>query len=430
MNDDVPFAVAAVALAARAASPAVREAEPPPEVVRPVQLDAGRRRSDGARPRCSRARCKPRHEADLGFRIGGKIVARRVDVGAHVKKGQVLARLDPRTSRCRREAAEGAGRGGRDRTSISRRRSSSATRTCTGEKFVSDTALDAEAQHARRQPARSSSRRRANLAVSQNQASYATLVANDDGVVTAVNAEPGQVVDGRAAGRAHRARRTSARSRSPCPRTASASSSRRAALVVVLWANPGQAYRGARARDLARRRSRRRARSRCASPIAGRRRRRVQWGMTANVGVHRRGRRAARRCCRSTSIYHARDGKPAVWVYDPATRQGRRSRRVALGPYREDGVGRDVGRCATATGSSRRACTSCVPARSCGRTKRRASRRRRRRPRARTRPTRAASERSMTPQCRRADAALALQPLRVGARRTARSCCTSSSCSR
>ena len=30
---------------------------------------------------------KPRHESDLGFRIGGKIVARAVDAGAHVKQG-------------------------------------------------------------------------------------------------------------------------------------------------------------------------------------------------------------------------------------------------------------------------------------------------------------------------------------------------------
>ena len=38
---------------------------------------------------------KPRHEGDLGFRIGGKVVARLVDVGATVTKGQLLARLDP-----------------------------------------------------------------------------------------------------------------------------------------------------------------------------------------------------------------------------------------------------------------------------------------------------------------------------------------------
>ncbi|NTV94872.1 MAG: biotin/lipoyl-binding protein, partial [Thiobacillus sp.] len=38
---------------------------------------------------------RARHEADLAFRVGGKLVARLVDVGAQVKAGTVLARLDP-----------------------------------------------------------------------------------------------------------------------------------------------------------------------------------------------------------------------------------------------------------------------------------------------------------------------------------------------
>ena len=37
----------------------------------------------------------PRREATLGFRVGGRIDARLVDVGAVVTDGQVLARLDP-----------------------------------------------------------------------------------------------------------------------------------------------------------------------------------------------------------------------------------------------------------------------------------------------------------------------------------------------
>lgn len=38
---------------------------------------------------------RPRVESRLGFRVPGKIIARLVDVGATVRKGQVLARLDP-----------------------------------------------------------------------------------------------------------------------------------------------------------------------------------------------------------------------------------------------------------------------------------------------------------------------------------------------
>ena len=37
---------------------------------------------------------KPRYESDLSFRVAGKLVARRVDVGAMVKQGDTLASLD------------------------------------------------------------------------------------------------------------------------------------------------------------------------------------------------------------------------------------------------------------------------------------------------------------------------------------------------
>ena len=37
---------------------------------------------------------KSRYESNLGFRIGGKIVERKVEIGQQVKKGQIIARLD------------------------------------------------------------------------------------------------------------------------------------------------------------------------------------------------------------------------------------------------------------------------------------------------------------------------------------------------
>ena len=37
---------------------------------------------------------RARVEADLGFRVGGKVAQRLADLGSHVRKGQVLARLD------------------------------------------------------------------------------------------------------------------------------------------------------------------------------------------------------------------------------------------------------------------------------------------------------------------------------------------------
>lgn len=51
---------------------------------------------------------RARHEADLGFRMAGKIAARLVDTGSAVRKGQVLARLDPADSQSNADAAQPA----------------------------------------------------------------------------------------------------------------------------------------------------------------------------------------------------------------------------------------------------------------------------------------------------------------------------------
>jgi len=38
---------------------------------------------------------RPRIESRLGFRVAGKIIARKVELGTRVKRGQVLMQLDP-----------------------------------------------------------------------------------------------------------------------------------------------------------------------------------------------------------------------------------------------------------------------------------------------------------------------------------------------
>ena len=58
-------------------------------------------RTEIVRPRVRQASAtltgevQARFNAELGFRISGRVVARSVDVGAHVERGQVLAQLDP-----------------------------------------------------------------------------------------------------------------------------------------------------------------------------------------------------------------------------------------------------------------------------------------------------------------------------------------------
>ena len=236
--------------------------EAPQEVVRPVQLTqvASGGIADAA---VFAGEVKPRHEADLGFRIGGKIVARYVDVGARVQKGQTLARLDPADVGLQAEAARAQVAATETEYKFAQAEYDR-YQNLFREKFISASALDAkrntlDANRAKFEQAK------ANLAVSQNQASYATLVANEDGVVTTVNAEPGQVVA--AAQSVVRIAREDEREVAisvPENRIGELTSAQQ--LVAVLWANPGRTYAGEGARSRPRPSIRRRARSPCASP--------------------------------------------------------------------------------------------------------------------------------------------------------------------
>lgn len=121
---------------------------------------------------------RARHETALGFRIGGKIVARLVDAGAAVKAGQVLARLDPADAALQASQAEAQWRLAEDEAKRFRDLRSS--------NFISQSALDAK------ETALKAAQAQAGLA--RNQAAYTRLLADHDGVITAVLAEPGQVV--------------------------------------------------------------------------------------------------------------------------------------------------------------------------------------------------------------------------------------------
>jgi multidrug efflux system membrane fusion protein len=98
------FAIASMVLLLAACS----EAPPPPaapRLVRTLVVGAGDTASEGGM-RSYSGEVRARIETTLGFRIAGKIVERRVDVGQAVKAGQVLARLDPADSALQLAQAE------------------------------------------------------------------------------------------------------------------------------------------------------------------------------------------------------------------------------------------------------------------------------------------------------------------------------------
>lgn len=121
---------------------------------------------------------RARYETPLAFRIGGKLLERKVDTGMAVKAGQVLARLDPADVRL----AAGQAEAQRTLALAEARR----YRDLHARNFVSAAALDAK------ETALAAAEAQAGMA--HNQAAYATLSADHGGIIAAVLAEPGQVV--------------------------------------------------------------------------------------------------------------------------------------------------------------------------------------------------------------------------------------------
>ncbi|MGN8084673.1 efflux RND transporter periplasmic adaptor subunit [Ralstonia sp. 22086] len=135
---------------------------------------------------------RPRIESRLGFRVPGKIIARLVDVGATVKKGQVLARLDPTDLALAQQSSQAqlsAAKTDRDLAAADLKRYS--------ELFAKGFISAAEQQrHQANYDAAQARYEQAGAGYRNqvNQAGYATLEADADGVVTGVDAEVGQVV--------------------------------------------------------------------------------------------------------------------------------------------------------------------------------------------------------------------------------------------
>jgi len=135
---------------------------------------------------------RARTELRLGFRVPGKLVRRQAEVGQRVKAGDVLAQLDQQDFKLAIDAVRAqlsAATINRDLAAAEVRRS----RSLKAQNFISGVELD------RRQAALDAASAqveqiRAQLETQTNQSGYANLVATTSGIVTAVEAEPGQVV--------------------------------------------------------------------------------------------------------------------------------------------------------------------------------------------------------------------------------------------
>jgi RND family efflux transporter MFP subunit len=273
---------------------------------------------------------RARFESKLGFQTSGRVVARLVDVGSRVRRGQALMRLDPAQESLHVVAAvadvdAAKSRVAQHRVDLQR------TEQLLGRQFASQAELDQQ----KLALAQSESQLRAALAqqaIKVNQRGFTELTADRDGVITAIHVEAGQVVSpGQAvltvAADGEREVVIS------IPESRVEELRRAKALQVSAWARQGKTYRGV-LRELAPDTDSvtRTYSARIAVPDADAA---LMLGMTASVFAPDVDGQSAIRLP-LTAIYD-RAGQPLVWVIDEQTAQVA-ARPVALGSAQDDRV--------------------------------------------------------------------------------------------
>jgi RND family efflux transporter MFP subunit len=135
---------------------------------------------------------KPRYESDLSFRVDGKLVSRRVDVGASVKQGDILATLDVQDYQNKLNSAE-ADVAAAEAAFVEAQSTESRLGKLVKNGWTPQANYDTALHNLRATEAKLASAR-ASLALTRDQLNYTELKAEFEGVITAVGAEAGQNV--------------------------------------------------------------------------------------------------------------------------------------------------------------------------------------------------------------------------------------------
>ena len=182
------LSLAAIAISLAGCNDSIAEKAPPsrPVLVATVHYEAE------SPERSFVGTVKPRIEADMGFRVPGKVARRLVDVGQTVDVGQPLATLDEVDLKLQAEQAEAEFRAA---TGVLAQAGAAEQRAkdLRAKGWATDAQLDSAKAAADEARARLNRAERS-VELTQNSLSYATLAADSRGVVTATLVDPGQVV--------------------------------------------------------------------------------------------------------------------------------------------------------------------------------------------------------------------------------------------
>jgi len=296
-----------------------------PRPVRTVRMTAGAHDGVLVLP----AEVRPRFEQRLGFRVGGKIAQRLVEVGQRVQPGQVLAVMDsadvlPAIAAQRSQVDAARTDEALQQAELGR------VRELREKGFVSAAALDRQDALTQAAVARHAAAR-SQLAQVSNGLNFQTLRADRAGVVVGVDAEAGSVV---AAGQSvvRIAQLGEKEFAVAVPERSVAALKAARGMVARADAVPARTYE-ATLRELAP----------SADPVSRTYAARLSirnaddalaWGMSASVRVALADKPSL---VVPNSALYTRDATPRVWVVDPASQTVRRVA-VTLGASRDEGV--------------------------------------------------------------------------------------------
>jgi RND family efflux transporter MFP subunit len=164
---------------------------PPPEPLRAVRTVEIRYDKTQETDRYF-ASVQSRYEVDQAFRVGGKVVSRKVDVGQKVRQGDIIAVLDDSDYKLAVEAAKQQVTAAEAQALLaeSDRKRLNALKT-DGSVSPSDDEKAQSSAQTTRATAETEARK---LELARNRLEYSVLRASQDGVVTSVKFEVGQVV--------------------------------------------------------------------------------------------------------------------------------------------------------------------------------------------------------------------------------------------
>ena len=135
---------------------------------------------------------RTKDQTDVAFRVEGRMIERRVNVGDALTAGQVIARLDEQNQKNMLRSAQ-ADVSSAEAARVQARLTFKRQQQLLKKGWIARAKFD-EAEQALRTAEAQVDSAQAQLHIAQDQLSYTVLLADGPGTVTAVGAEPGEVV--------------------------------------------------------------------------------------------------------------------------------------------------------------------------------------------------------------------------------------------